>query len=174
MAAPDRTRRKKGLDSTSVNWTAVSAIIGVFALAVAVGFNALQAMSSADADHQSQLATELGLLTQLQSVTSRSVYNRTRYTKQFEELRDGRRSGLTRPAYRATAEEAATLDYVAWLFDNGYVDTGRADELWGPRMLCEYRQAFAPALKDPAHDLPNLLEFIQQRGHRLSPLVERC
>ena len=169
MVAVDEATGKKRL-----SWPAISVLVAVLSLAGALTFNAIQLGRSADAQHQSQLATELGLLTQLQTVISHSVYERTGYTRQFRQLRAGERTGLTRPAYRATAEEAATLDYVAWLFDNGYVTSGRADELWGPRMLCEYRQAFAPALSDPAHDLPDLIRFIQERGHQLSRLVESC
>lgn len=149
-------------------------LVAVLSLAGALVFNAIQVGAGADAQRQARLATELSLLTQLQSVLSQAVYSRTPYTKQFRELRTGRRADLGPAAYRITAEEAATLDYLAWLFDNGYVDTGRADQIWGPRMICEYRQALAPGLRDPAHDMPHLIQFIQERGHQLSRLVERC
>lgn len=156
------------------HWQAISALIAVASLIAALVFNGIQVSDSADAQRQAKLATELGLLTQLQTVMTQSVYNRVQYADQFRELRSGRRPSLSPDAYRRTAEEAATMDYVAWLFDKGYVVSGQADQLWGPRMLCEYRQAFAPALRDPAHDLSDLVEFIQERGRRLSRLVERC
>jgi hypothetical protein len=156
------------------HWQAISALIAVFSLIAALVFNGIQVQSSAEAQGQAKLATELGLLTQLQNVMTQSVYNRVRYARQFRQLRSGRRISLSPDAYRRTAEEAATMDYVAWLFDKGYIASGQADQLWGPRMLCEYRQAFAPGLRDPAHDVSDLVEFIQERGRRLSRLVERC
>jgi hypothetical protein len=156
------------------HWQAISVLIAVATLIGALVFNGIQVSASADAQRQAKLATELGLLTQLQTVMTQSVYKRVQYANQFRQLRAGRRATLSPDAYRRTAEEGATMDYVAWLFDKGYVASGQADQLWGPRMLCEYRQAFAPGLRDPAHDLSDLVEFIQERGRRLSRLVERC
>jgi hypothetical protein len=157
-----------------VNWGAFSATVAALSLAAALVFNGIQVRDSADAQHQAKLATELGLLTQLQTVMSQSVYSRVPYKRQFQELRAGRRAGLTASAYRVTAQEASNVDYFAWLFNNGYLDARGADELWGPRMICEYKQAFAPALQGAAQDLPDLLAFIQKRGRVLSRLVERC
>jgi hypothetical protein len=172
LAAGEYLTKQRG--RVREHWQGISALVAVASLVAALVFNGIQVSASADAQRQAKLATELGLLTQLQNVMTQSVYQRVRYSKQFRQLRSGARPRLSSEAYRRTAEEAATMDYVAWLFDKGYVASGRADQLWGPRMLCEYRQAFAPGLRDPAHDLPDLIEFIQARGRRLSRLVERC
>ena len=152
------------------NWQAISALIAVGGLIAAIVFNAVQVRSSADAQRQSKLATELGLLTQLQDVMNRSVASRVPYARQFQALRAGRRSQLSADAYRAVIQEASNMDYFAWLFNHSYITAPGADRLWGPRMICEYKQAFAPAIANPAQDLPNLLRFIQERGRELSGL----
>jgi hypothetical protein len=172
MPAAESETRERG--RVRDHWQAISALVAVSTLIAALVFNGIQVSAGADAQRQAKLATELGLLTQLQTAMTQSVYNRVRYADQFRQLRAGRRAALGPDAYRRTAEEAAMMDYVAWLFNKGYVASGQADEIWGPRMLCEYRQAFAPALRDPAHDLGDLVEFIQDRGRRLSRLFERC
>src|ERR1035441_4617477 len=99
-----------------VNWVAFSAVIATLSLVAALVFSAIQLRDAAVSQRQTKIATELGLLTQLQTVISRSAYSRVPYEQQFRELRAGRRSVLTADAYRATAEEAANMDYFAWLF----------------------------------------------------------
>jgi hypothetical protein len=155
-------------------WAAWSGIIAALSLAAALVFNGIQAHNSAVAQNQAKLATELSLLTQLQSVMSQAVYSRGPYAAQFGELEEGKRGNLTPPAYRATAVEASTMDYLAWLFNSRYLTAKGADEIWGPRMICEYKEAFAPAFRVPTRDLPELIRFIQERGHRLSKLTEPC
>jgi hypothetical protein len=161
-----RSRREK--------WAAWSGIVAALSLAAALVFNGIQTHDSAVAQRQAKLATELGLLAQIQSVMSESVYSRVPYVAQFRELRAGRRGALGGRAYRVTAEEAADMNYFAWLFNNGYLNASGADELLGPRMICEYQQAFTLALKDPVGDLPDLLQFIRERGPKLSKLMEGC
>ncbi|HET6999207.1 MAG TPA: hypothetical protein VFI03_11510 [Solirubrobacterales bacterium] len=151
-----------------------SAILAGVSLAVAIGFNGLQVRDSAEAQRQAKLATELGLLTQLQSQMNESVYARVQFTPEFRALRSGKRRQLSRPAYRATAIEAANMDYMAWLFNNGYLTTPRSDALWGPRMLCEYRRALAPGLEHPAQDLPELIRFLRSHGRQFERLGSSC
>src|SRR5271157_467419 len=103
-----------------VDWVALSAVVATISLIAALGFSAVQLRDAADSQRQTKLATELGLLTQLQTVMSHSTYSRVPYEQQFRELRAGRRSVLTAGAYRATAEEATNMDYFAWLFNNHY------------------------------------------------------
>jgi hypothetical protein len=155
------------------SWQAISAAIAILSLAAALVFNGLQVRSSANAQRQSRLATELGLLTQLQDVMNTSVASRVPYARQFQDLRAGRRGQLTPDAYQAVIQEGSNMDYFAWLFSSGYLTAPGADRLWGPRMICEYKQALAPAISDPAQALPNLVQFIQERGTELSRL-ERC
>ena len=157
-----------------VDWSRWPVIIAALSLLVALVFNSVQARNAAESQDDARLATELGLLTQLQSVMSSSVYARVQYAPQFRRLRGGGRSQLTPPAYRATVEEAANMDYLAWLFNNGYLTSDGADHLWGPRMICEYKQAFAPGLSTPAQDLPELVRFIQERGPELKTLGQGC
>jgi len=160
--------------SRGERWAAVSGIVAALSLTAALIFNGIQAHDSAVAQRQTKLATELGLLEQMQSAMTKSIYSRVPYVGQFRDLRAGRRGALSGRAYRVTAEEAASMNYFAWLFNNGYVTAPGADELLGPRMICEYQQAFAPAFNDSAHELPDLLQFIQERGRELSKLAEDC
>ena len=155
------------------SWAALSVVVAALSLAAGLIFNGKQVEDGANSQRQAKIATELGLLTQLQDAINRAVYSRVPYTREFDELRSGRRSALGPAAYRVTAEEASTMDYFAWLFNNGYLSAQGADVLWGPRMICEYQQAFAPAFQEAARDLPALAEFIQRRGRTLAPL-ERC
>jgi hypothetical protein len=149
------------------NWTALSAVVA----AIALVFSANQIREGADAQSQTKRATELGLLTELQSVLSQSTYQRVPYERQFVELRAGKRARLSPAAYRAAAEEAANMDYVAWLFNNGYLKAQDAEQLWGPRMICEYKRVFAPAFADASLDISNLFEFVRQRSSALVRLA---
>jgi hypothetical protein len=174
LPVPDRegsTAERRSGKATAARWSVIIAAAG---LLLALGFNGVQVRDSARAQNQARLATELGLLTQLQNVMSESVYRRVQFAPQFRQMRAGRRGSLTPPAYRATAEEAANMDYLAWLFNSGHLTVEGADQLWGPRMICEYQRAFAPSLATPAQDLPDLLEFIRQRGSELTKLNEGC
>lgn len=157
--------------SSKINWTAFGSIVAALALAVGLIFNGIQAQNEAAAQREARITTELGLLTQLQSSLSQSVYSRVPYQRQFEELRSGRRDTLSAAAYRAASEEATNIDYFAWLFDHGYITTPGSATLWGPRMICEYQHAFAPAFEEPARELPDLVEFIQRRGPKLAGLA---
>lgn len=171
MSAPDRSDSNAETRARKTNW---AVIVAAASLVVALAFNGLQARDSAHAQNQARLATQLGVLTQLQNVMSESVYRRVQFAKQFKELRAGRRGSLTPAAYQATVEEAANMDYMAWLFNHGYLSVEAADQLWGPRMVCEYEKAFAPSLPTPAQDLPALVEFIRERGPVLTKLGEDC
>ncbi len=157
-------------DAERINWIAVSAVVATLSLIAALVFSGIQLKDAASAQHETKLATELGLLTQLQSVLSQSAYSRVPYEPQFRELREGRRSAVSTAAYRVAAEEAANMDYFAWLFDNHYLVAHGAEELWGPRMICEYKRAFAPAFQQAARDLTNLYEFVRLRDRALSAL----
>jgi hypothetical protein len=146
-------------------------LIATASLIAALVFNSIQVRNGTEAQVQAKIAAQLGLLTQLQGVMNQSVYSRVPYQKQFEELRAGKRGTVTPAAYRAVVQEASNMEYFAWLFNKGYITTAGADTLWGTRMVCEWRQAFAPAIADAARDYPNLLRFVQTRGQRLLQLA---
>jgi hypothetical protein len=155
--------------SRRVRWEAVSGTIAVVSLVAALVFNGLQVRESASAQRQARLATELGLLTQLQGVMNESVFSRVPYARQFEDLAAGRRTTVTHAAYEAVAREASNMDYFAWLFNHGYLTTPGADRLWGPRMICEWKQAFAPVFAHATQDLPELLKFVRERRYLSQP-----
>lgn len=174
MPAHSREPGSAGEARRGSRWTRVPVVVGVLSLLVALVFNGIQAHDSAIAQHEAKLASELSLMTQLQDAMNATVYNRVQFGRQFAQMRDGKRGELTPPAYRAVAEEAANMDYFAWLFNSGFLDAPGADKVWGPRMVCEYKRAFAPALPEPAQELPELLRFIESRGVRLSRLGQHC
>jgi hypothetical protein len=158
-----RTRKSAG---RRVSWEALSASAAVLGLAVAVAFNGLQVRHGTNALREARTATELQLLTQLQTVLKRSVYGRFPYIPEIRALRNGTRSSVSPAAERAVKEETADLDYLAWLVTTRHLTTGGADELWGPVMVCEWRQAILPVLgQDVASSAaPNLRRFVAQRG----------
>jgi hypothetical protein len=149
-------------------------VVAVLGLIAALVFNGIQIRDSARAQRQSKTATELTLLAQIQSTLIDSAYRRTSYAKEFRELREGRRANLSRDAYRVVAEEGANMNYFAWLFNHGYLTADDADELFGPQMICEYKQAVVPALEEAPRELPDLVEFIQERGKQLEESTESC
>jgi hypothetical protein len=151
-----------------------SAVIAALSLVIALAFNGIQVRDSTAAQQQAKTATELALLAQIQSAMTRSVYSRVPYVEQFRELRTQRRTELSSSAYRVTAEEAANMNYFAWLFNNGYLNAKGADELLGPQMVCEFQNAFAPALKNPAGELSDLVQFIQERRPKLERIAKAC
>jgi hypothetical protein len=155
-------------------WAAWSGIVAALTLVVALVFNGIQVHDSTTAQRQAKVATELSLLAQIQSAMTRSVYSRVPYVRQFHELRTGHRGALGQNAYRVTAEEAANMNYFAWLFNNGYLNAKGADELLGPQMVCEYQRAFTRVLKNPASELPDLVRFIQERRSKLEKLAGNC
>ena len=150
------------------NWTGISTGLAAASLVGALVFNGVQAHDSAVAQRQSKSATELTLLTQLQSAMNQSIYSRTPFANQFQELRAGDRAALTPAAYRVVSEEATNMNYFAWLFNHGYLTAHSADELWGPLMVCEFQRAFAPAFDEPAEVVPDLVMFIKRRGQALT------
>lgn len=153
-------------------WIGVS--VAVLSLVAALVFNGLQVRDSARAQRQAKTATELALLAQIQSAMTESAYRRTPFVKQFRELRSHQRSSLGNKAFRVVAEEGSNMDYFAWLFNHGYVTADGAEELFGPQMVCEYQQAIGPALEEAPLELPDLVEFIQERGPHLRKLVQAC
>lgn len=154
-------------------WAAVSAVVAALSLTAALIFNGIQVGDSAEAQQQAKVATELGLLTQLQDSMRKSLYSRVPYGAKFRQMRNDGPTVLSLPAYRVMAEEAASMDYFAWLFNKGYLNAPGADQLWGPRMICEFKQVFAPGFQDPTYEVPDLYQFIVERP-QLSHLAAHC
>jgi hypothetical protein len=166
----DRERGEKAARAAA--WAGVA--VAVAGLIAALVFNGFQVRDSAKAQRQSKIATELALLAQIQSTLTESAYRRVPFAKQFRALREGSRANLSNAAYRAVAEEGANMNYFAWIFNHGYIAADGADDLFGPQMICEFKQAVVPAFEEPARELPDLVEFIQERGHRLAKQAEAC
>jgi hypothetical protein len=155
------------------HWAALSVVVAVLSLAAALVFNGLQVRENAKSQTQAKVANEVGLLTQLQNTMRESLYGTTPYRAEFDRLRQEGVAALSPAAYQVMAEESSNMEYFAWLFDNGYLTASGASELWGPRMICEFREVFAPAFKDAADELPDLYQFIVERPD-LSRLAGDC
>jgi hypothetical protein len=151
----------------AASWVAPSVVVATLSLFGALIFNDIQLRDSAADQRQTKLATELSLLTQMQNVITQSAYRRTLYARQFTELRSGRRDALSPAAYRATAEEAANMEYFAWLINKGHLVAHDAEELWGPQMVCEYERIFVPAFADAQVYLANLSQFVRKHASKL-------
>lgn len=149
------------------NWTAISVLLGALSIAGSSIFSGLQIHAAEQAERSSRVTSELAVLTQLQGTFSDAYYSRVPYEKQYVELKGGRRDYVSVPAEQAVGKEASVMDFFAWLFDHGHVTAPGAVRLWGPTMICEYQNAFAPVFREPAVDLPNLVEFIQRYGRAL-------
>jgi hypothetical protein len=152
-------------------WSVAIAALG---LIVALVFNSVQVKNSATAQDEAKVAAELALLAQIQSSLTKSVYSRVPYAEQFHELRAGLRTELSPKAYRVTAEEASNMNYFAWLFNNDYLSADGADEVIGPQMICEFQRAFVLALRDPAGEVTDLIQFKQERGAKLEQFTRAC
>lgn len=144
-------------------WAAWSAAVAVISLIAALVFNGIQVRDSANAQRQARVATELGLLAEIQTAMTRSIYAKVPHADELRDLEADRRSSLSRRAYQLVAEEAYGMNYFAWLFNNGYLKAPEADELLGPVMVCEFQQLFVRVFEDPAGEVPELTKFVQRR-----------
>ena len=99
--------------------TAVSTLLAAGSLVGALVFNGVQAHDSAVAQQQAKSATELSPLTQLQSAMNQSIYSRTRFANQFQELRLGERAALTPAAIVLYPKRPRT-----WITSRGFSIAG--------------------------------------------------
>jgi hypothetical protein len=160
--------------SLTWSWEGLSGVVAVVGLAAAVLFNGCQVSQGADSLRESRTATELQLLTQLQTVLKETVYGRYPYIGEIRALRRGVRRSVSEKAQRAVLEEAADLDYLAWLLTAGHVRTSGAERLWRAVMVCEWRLAIVPVLGQDvvSASAPNLEHFVTK--HQSSVLREQA
>jgi hypothetical protein len=104
-------------------------IVAIVSLVAAVVFNALQVRDSANAERESRLASQLALFTQLdQSIRSANVV--------FEDpallAHDGPwfDAHLGAPLSLRLRAALGNMDYIAFMFDHGYIAFPGARERW--------------------------------------------
>ncbi len=147
QASPKRSRRSRFLD--------VSAITAIASLVVALIFNGLQVRDNADQARATRRATELQLLTQLNTIVTES--QSTIQPRSPEFIRVEREGGeLSGQSARYLGTTIKNMDYLAWLYDNGFVTIPDSRQLWGPRMRCIYITAlllYGPTIQKRVENL---------------------
>jgi hypothetical protein len=122
-----------------LHWPAIGSLLAVASLVAALVFNGLgvrdsarQQRASARQESQARAATQLQLLTQLNAVVNDAdlqivgVLNRS--NKPHVGLSDHERALLD--------HALGDFDYVAWLFENGYLTLEPAKRYWANSIRC--------------------------------------
>ena len=146
-----RSRRRHIID--------ISAITAIASLVVALVFNGIQVSDSADQARASRQATELGLLTQLNGIVAQSEATVSPLDNEFKQTEELNRQ-LSAKTEASLAVTLKNLDYLAWLFNNGFVSIPGARALWGRRMECMYATAVLVYGPTANVRLPNLERFV--------------
>lgn len=146
-----RTRRRHLVD--------VSALTAIASLVVALIFNGLAVRDSAKQESETRLATQLQLLTQLNGLVAQSESTVQPLDAEFlrAEARDAQLSYQTNSEF---SDALKNMDYLAWLFNNGYVGIRSSRELWGQRMECMYVSAVLVYGPTVEQRLQNLARFV--------------
>lgn len=113
----------------------ISTLTAVAGLAVALVFNALQVRDSAKQERETRQATQLELLTELNGLVTPFQTKVVPLSPEFRRAEDGNGS-LSNSTNANFAATLTNLNYLAWLFDNGYVAIPAARQLWSPEMEC--------------------------------------
>lgn len=138
----------------------ISAITAIASLVVALVFNGIQVRDSADQARASRQATELGLMTQLNEIVAQAESSVSPLDREFRQAE----LHYQYLSFRTAGQFAVTLknlDYLAWLYNHGYVAIPGARQLWEQRMKCMYATAvliYTPKYIYPR--LPNLRQFV--------------
>jgi hypothetical protein len=115
--------------------------VAILSLLTALLFNLLQEHNNGRQLEQAKTTNQLQLLTDLNSVLSRSLID---INSNASELRRATQTGRLAAVANAKFEAALkNMDYLAWLLRNRFVPLAKADQLWGRAMYCSYRQAEA-------------------------------
>jgi hypothetical protein len=134
--------------------TAIGSLVAAVSLVVALAFNGIQLRAARDAVRQSRDATELQVFTQLNALVNDSVERFSPSAKEWS-------------SKQLTDSDAQTLslavnngEYLAWLFNDGYIHLAGARALWGPVMRCLYNDV---AHFGYAQYAPNLTRFAKSQ-----------
>jgi hypothetical protein len=118
-----------------IRWEAVAGITAVVSLAAALVFNGIQVRENGQQARAAREATELQLLTQLNTVVNNS-------TEDVAGVVDRRRAGaLSAREHAVLVHALGDFDYVAWLFENNFLTLPAAKGYWGGSLRCAYARA---------------------------------
>lgn len=147
----------------AVPWQGIASLTAIASLVVALAFNGFQArqaysqaQQAEDATNESRKATELQVFTQLHQLVNDSS------SSLAISLRSWNTGLLSAREDRGLSKATNNMEYLAWLFESGYVQLPRAKELWGPAIRCHYdtvAQFWPQEMIAAAY--PNLRLFVQ-------------
>jgi hypothetical protein len=150
-------RETTATERRAVPWERIASLTAIASLVAALAFNGLQARQAERATNEGRKATELQVFTQLHqlvndSSSSLSVSERSMSSRQLSAAEDRRLSNA-----------ANNAEYLAWLFEGGYVHLPGAEQLWAPAIRCLYDTVsyfYSPA--EIAAAFPTLTVFTQR------------
>jgi hypothetical protein len=138
----------------------ISAVTAIASLVVALVFNGLQVRDSAEQSRAARQATELGLLTQLNGIVAQSESTVSPLDREFRTVEAQTGTTLSTKTEASLAITLKNLDYMAWLFNHGFVAIPGARQLWERRMKCMYATAFLVYGPTASVRLRNLQRFV--------------
>jgi hypothetical protein len=137
-------------------WEAISAMTAVAGLIAGLVFYGVQVSEANQTARQTRQATQLQLYTQMQSLVNGPAFAPGKVETMNRRLTQAHQQQLD--------TEANNMEYLAYLFNLGYITLPRAKQLWGPAMSCFYKTAtpYLPAIKK---ELPELARFVGSHPH---------
>jgi hypothetical protein len=137
LSADDQQQQDASKEARRSRFRDVSAITAIASLVVALIFNGLQVRDNATQASATRRATELQLLTQLNTLVAESQAKVRPESKEIEAAQR-EQGGLSERTRDDLAVVLKHMDYLAWLFNNHFVSIPGARQLWGQRMRCIY------------------------------------
>jgi hypothetical protein len=139
-------------------------VTAVASLVLALVFNALQVRDSAQQARENKQATELQLLTQLNGLVAESQVTVDPLSREFRRAEGaGVLSAKTNASF---GQVLKNMDYLAWLFDDGFIAIPGARHMWQRRMECLYSTAILVYDPTTKSRLPNLERLIHPGDDR--------
>jgi hypothetical protein len=139
-----------------VSWQGIASLTAIASLVVALIFNGLQVQQTRHASDEDREATELQVFTQLHQLVNDSLAS-------VVISGDSWNTGvLSEDESRSLSRAMNDMEYLAWLFNRGYVKLSGAEALWAPAVRCVYDTAssfWTP--KEITTTLPALNVFVQ-------------
>jgi hypothetical protein len=163
----------------------VATVVAVLGLLVTLIFNTVavwgqleqaekdaeQARLDARRAEESRLYTQIGVLTQLATEARSSQRVIERSALPALRCRDKYHGSDMRPADEAALREAlGVYDFMAWLFNDGYMPSDGALPIWAPRMIDAARMGEKlTSTKELRADFPQLERFYRRASRSLWP-----
>jgi hypothetical protein len=156
----------------------VSTITAIASLVVALIFNGLQVHSGAEEANAARRTTELQLLTQLNALVAESQSEVEPQSHEIERAERDEEVELSASTQHALGRAVKDMDYLAWLYNNHFVDIPGSRQLWSRRMTCVYVTAVLLYGASAEERVENLKRFVNlpeyQSRERLEERRERA